>query len=189
MKRAVMVWTTVVLMLFAACARLASQEKAPAPRLFFGPTVGAAAIIIPGGEFNSNMQSIYPASDRTYYPFFTLMGAQAFQLVPLGDSKNSLAFHEIFLMGGLDQSMPMPTLDVLFGYHTGGGFEIAIGPHFAVMSPNGSVKLSASVMYSVGWTLSMHGLLLPIKLALVPLPSYANPQLSLIVGFGFEAVE
>ncbi len=190
MKRAGVLGAAVAAMLLLASTHLAGQdEQARSARFFFGPCVGVGSVIISGDTFNSNMQSIYPSADRYYYPVFTLMGVQADQIVPLGNSKSSLAFHEIFLIGGLDQSIPMPTLDVLFGYYGAGGFEIGLGPHFAVMAPNGTVKLAAAAVYSIGWWLPLGGVRVPIKVAFIPLPSYANPQLSLLVGFVFEATE
>jgi hypothetical protein len=190
MKRAGVVCVTVALLLVLAGTHLAAQdqEKERKTRLFFGPCLGVGSVIIPGDTFNSNMQSLYP-SDRQYFPVFTQMGVEAGQIVPIGSSKSSFAFHEIFLLGGLDQGIPMPTLDVMFGYYSPIGLEVGLGPHFAVMAPTGSVKLNASVVYSIGWSLTFPGLIMPIRLLVVPLPSYSNPQLSLLVGFGFEGLE
>ncbi len=188
MSRARVLGTTVLVMLLLASTHLTGQEQARPTRFFFGPCVGVGSVILSGDTFNSNMQSLYPA-DKTYCPIFTEMGVQADEIVPLGNSKSSLAFHEIFLLGGLDQGMPMPTLDILFGYYSAAGFEIGLGPHFAVMAPDGTVKLSASVAYSIGWSVHLGGILMPIKLAFIPLPSYVNPQFSLLFGFAFEVME
>jgi hypothetical protein len=35
----------------------------------------------------------------------------------------------------------------------------------------------------------MRGFTMPIMLTFVPMPSYGNPQISLLVGFAFESVE
>ncbi len=190
MKRARVVWVASALLLVLAGTHLAAQdqEKTNKTRLFFGPCLGVGSVVISGDAFNSNMQAIYP-TDHPYYPVFTQMGVEAGQIVPIGGSKSSFAFHEIFLLGGLDQGMPMPSLDVFFGYYSPIGLEVGVGPYFAVMAPNSSVKLTASVVYSIGWSLTFPGLVMPIRLVFIPLPSYANPQLSLLVGFGFEALE
>ena len=34
----------------------------------------------------------------------------------MGDSKSSLVFHEMFMLSGLDQNMPVPSLDLLLGW-------------------------------------------------------------------------
>lgn len=178
-----------LLMLLAASAHLASQEQVRGPRLFFGPCLGAAGIITSPAAFNADMQVIFPASGTQYFPVFSEMGIQADELFPLGESRSYLAFHQMFLVGGLDQSMPMPTVDLLFGYYTAAGIELGLGPHFAVGAPDASLRVAVSLMYSIAWTLSQRGFSIPIRLAFVPQPSYANPELYLLMGFSFEVLQ
>jgi hypothetical protein len=188
MKRARVVWLAAALALLLAATHLAGQDQERKTRVFFGPCLGVGSVILDGDTFNSNMQRLYP-SDRWYYPVYTQIGLEAGQVVPIGSSRSSFAFHEIFLLGGLDQGMPMPTLNVLFGYYSPFGLEAGLGPHFAVMAPTGAVKLDASVAYFLAYFLRFDGLTMPIRLVFVPLPSYSNPQVSLLVGFGFEGLE
>jgi hypothetical protein len=166
---------------------LFAQEKAPLPRVFFGPVLGADAVIIDPAAFDASMQAVFPSASK-YFPVFTEMGVESAQLFPMGDSKSSVVLHELFLLQGLDQNMPVPCVDLLLGYRTALGFEIGMGPHFSVIAPDGSVKIGASVMYWVGWGITSGTFSLPIKLTFVPLPSYANPKISLLVGFSFEGM-
>lgn len=189
MKRAWVLLIGMALMLVGAGANLACQEQAPATRVFFGPVLGIGAVVIDGTAFDATIQAVYPNSQWKYFPIFTEMGVESVQLFPLGDSKSSLVIHEMFMIAGLDQNMPVPSVDLLLGYRGAIGFELGMGPHFSLTAPGGSVKIGAAVMYWIGWSFSSHGYAVPIKLTFVPLPSYANPQISLLVGFSFEVLQ
>ncbi len=187
MKRAWMVLIVVALMVGGGL-NLAAQDQAPATRVFFGPVLGVNAAVMDPAAFNTSVQAVYPNPAVEYFPVFTEMGVESAQVFALGDSKNALVLHETFLIAGLDQNMPVPSVNLLLGYKGTGGFEIGMGPHFTLVAPQGSIKMGASVMYWVGWWISSHGYTIPIKLAFVPLPSYSNPQVSLLIGFSFEAL-
>jgi len=189
MKRS---WAPLIGMAFfliGAGTNVVCQEQATATRIFFGPVMGVEAEIIDPAAFNTTLQAVYPKTDGTYFPVVTEMGIESSQRIPLGDSKRSLLLHEMFLIAGLDQNMPVPNVDLLLGYRGPSGFEVGMGPHFSLTAPGGSVKIGASVMYWAGLTIATHGYTVPIKLTFVPMPSYVNPQIALLVGFSFEAAE
>ncbi len=188
MRKELVVCAVVVLLCFAA-GTLAAQDATRAPRLLFGPRVGVSAVVQDPALFNAGMQALVPDASRAYFPVFTEMGLQAQQLVPLGDSKSSLAFQETLLIGGLDQNLPLVSVNATMGYRTGAGFEIGMGPYISSVAPAGSVKLTASVVYAVGWSIEAKGFTVPITLLFVPLPSYVNPRVSLVLGFMFESLE
>ena len=185
------VWTlAAVLLLTLLCGgQLFSQVEAPKTRLLFGPCIGVTGIIVSPDEFNATLQAVYPTTDRHYFPAFTQMGIQSMQLVPMGDSKAYLSFHEMFLVGGLDQNMPIPSVELVLGYRFASGIETGLGPYFSLTAPGGQPKVAASVMYEVSWALTLNRFSMPIMLTLVPMPSYANPQISLLLGFTFESVQ
>lgn len=189
MRKAWVVSAAVLALLCIAGGTLAAQEDARAPRLLFGPRLGVSVVVQDPAAFNAGMQVLIPDSSKTYFPVFTEMGLQAQQLVPLGDGRSYLAFQEMFLVGGLDQSLPLISVNATMGYRTRAGFEMAMGPYISSIAPGGSVKLSASVAYTLGWTIAANGFSVPITLMFVPLPSYVNPRISLILGFLFETLE
>jgi hypothetical protein len=166
-------------------ARLEAQQEGQGPSLEFGPRLGVSALLMAPDAFNSGVQSIFPSSDRYYFPVFSQMGVEAVQLISLRGGKSALTIHEVFLLGGLDQSMAIPTLDLIVGYRSWLGFEVGLGPHFAVNVPSGALKLAASVVYAFGWVFHFKGFSVPLTLTLIPLPSYANPQFTFVTGFTF----
>jgi hypothetical protein len=180
---------TAVLVLFVSGAALEAQEQARHPVLQFGPRLGATGIITNPDTFNSTIQALFPVSSRYYFPAFSEMGVEALQLVPLGEGASALCFRQMFLLGGLDQSIVIPTLNVILAYQTSFGFELGVGPFFTLTSSKGSVALAASVVYEVGYTFQMKGFSLPVNLLMVPLPGYANPRLTLATGFDFTGTE
>jgi hypothetical protein len=117
------------------------------------------------------------------------MGIQAQQLFPLGGTRSYLSFQQTLLLGGLDQSMPLPSANMTLGYRMAGGLEFALGPYVTVVSPSGSPRLSLAIVYTIGWTFVMPGFAVPITLMFVPLPSYVNPRISLLSGISFETLE
>ena len=188
MKRAWLLLIAAALTLVGARANLSGQEQAPATQVFFGPVLGVDAVVIDPSGFNETMQTIYPKSEGTYFPVFTEMGIQSTQFFPLGNTKSSLAIHELFMIAGLDQNMPVPTVDLLFGYHFGWGLEGDLGSHFTLVAPGAAVRIGASMMYWVGWWFTFQGFSLPVKLTFVPLPSYTKPKISLLFGISFQAL-
>ena len=188
MKRAWVVLIGMALMLVGAGASLSGQEQASTTHVFFGPVLGVETVRISRFDFDSTMQDIFPDSKGAYYPVYSEIGVESAQFFPLGDTRSFVAIHELFMISGLDQHMPVPNLDLLFGFRAGFGLEVGVGPHFTLVAPGGSVKIGSSLMYWVGWWFSFHGFALPVKLTFVPLPSYAKPTISLLFGVSFEGL-
>jgi hypothetical protein len=177
--------TIVSVLLCTLGVALDAQEQARHPVLEFGPRLGATGVIINPDTFNATMQALFPTPGRHYFPAFSEMGVEATQLVPLGEGGSSLCFRQIFLLGALDQSIVVPTLNAILAYQMPFGLEIGVGPFFSITSSGGSIVLAASVVYEVGYTFEMKGFSLPVNLLMVPLPGYANPRLTLTTGFDF----
>jgi hypothetical protein len=179
----------VTLIFCIADAELGAQAEVRRTQLLFGPRLGLTAVIVQPSEFNDEMQAEFPSSDKTYYPFFTQMGIEAQQLVPIGETSHSFAVHEVFLLGGLDQGMAIPSANLVLGFHSSWGVELGLGPFITVLAPGGRVRLAAGVVYILGYTLPLKGFSLPITFTMVPIPSYSNPRLSLITGINFASLE
>jgi len=179
----------VTLIFCIAAAGLGAEADVRRTVLLFGPRLGVTAVVVAPSDFNDQMQNEFPSSDKNYYPVFSQMGIEAQQLVPLGESSHSLAVHEMFLLGGLDQGMAIPSANLVVGFHSGWGVELGLGPYITVLAPGGSIRLAAGVVYMVEYTLPLKGFSLPIIFTMVPIPSYANPRLSLLTGFNFAGLE
>jgi hypothetical protein len=179
----------VTLIICIAAAELGAQAEVRRTQLLFGPRLGVTAAVVDPSDFNSDMQELFPSSDKKYFPIFTQMGFEAAQLIPLGESAHSLAVHEMFLLGGLDQGMAIPSANLVVGFHSSWGVEFGLGPYVTLQAPGGSARLAAGVAYMFAYTLSLKGFSLPIILIVVPIPSYANPRLSVLTGFNFASLE
>ncbi len=183
------VLSAALLLLCLACGAAFGQQETPGPRLFFGPRIGVSAVVMDPSAFNTSMQVTFPNSAKQYFPVFTEMGMQALQLVPLGESRSSLSFQEMILVSGLDQSIPVVSVNAIIGYRMGAGLEIGLGPYVSSVTPSGSFGLSASVVYELGWTIAAKGFSVPVTVMFIPLPSYVNPKVSLLLGFLFEMMD
>jgi hypothetical protein len=179
----------VTLIFCIAAAGLGAQADVRRTQLLFGPRLGVTAVIVQPSDFNDEMQDEFPSSGKKYFPVFTEMGFEAQQLVPIGDSPHSFAIHEVFLLGGLDQSMFIPSANLVVGFHSGWGVELGFGPYLTVLAPSGRVRLAAGVVYVLEYTLQLKGFSLPIIITMVPIPSYSNPRLTLLTGFNFASLE
>ncbi len=185
MGRSGMARAAAFIMVFAAACGLEAQEATPRTLLLFGPRLGISAVIQDPGDFDDNMQSLLHDSSRSYFPVYSEMGVQAQQLFPLGGTRSYLTFQQTLLLGGLDQGMPLPSAYMTLGYRMAFGLEFGLGPYVTVASPGGSPGFAFSMVYVVGWTFVMPGFQLPITLTFVPLPSYVNPQISVLAGLSF----
>ncbi len=79
----------------------------------------------------------------------------------------------VFLMGGLDQGVALPSFSWLVGLRTTRGLEFAIGPNFT--------PVGAAIAVAAGVTLRAGRLNLPVNLAVVP--SKAGVRVSILAGF------
>jgi hypothetical protein len=79
----------------------------------------------------------------------------------------------VFLVGGLDQSVALPSLSWLVGLRTQGGAEFGIGPN---ITPAGTaLAIAAGVTFEAG------ALNVPMNFAVVP--SKSGVRVSVLTGF------
>ena len=127
MSRSGIVRAAALAMIFVAAGGLAAQEEAPRTRLVFGPRLGISAAVMEPEDFNNHMQSLLSDSSRSFFPVYTEMGIQLQQLLPLGGTGSYLTFQQTLLMGGLEQSMPLPSGYMTIGYRMPFGLELGSG--------------------------------------------------------------
>lgn len=165
---------------------LIAEEEESKIDYLFGPRTGFTYIYTTQEEFNNKIQSIYENEDKVYTPLITQFGLNLEQRILLGDTLSHFAFQEVILIGGLDQSIIIPSLSFLIGYRHNNGLEIGLGPNFSITTKsNGDLSSSVSVVYSIGWTFSFKNVYVPINLAFVPTPIDGHPRITLLTGFNF----
>jgi hypothetical protein len=189
MSRSGTVRAATLALVLAAAGALGAQEEAPRTRLVFGPCLGISAAIMDPGDFNGQVQALLSDSSRTFFPVFTQMGVQLQQLLPLGGTGSYLAFQQTLLVGGLEQSMPLPSGSMTIGCRLPFGLELGLGPYVTVTADGGSPHFVLAVAYRAGWVFSFPGFTVPVAVQFVPLPRYASPQVSVISGIGFETLQ
>jgi hypothetical protein len=167
------------------------QSSGPESRFQFiiGPSVGLTCVIDPKGELNDRLQEMYPNPDRTYYPFFTQFGLNLEQRLRLGSTESHFAFQELFLVGGMDQGVFLPSFDFLLGFRSRRGLQFGLGPNLAVRWSETELEFALSVVYAVGWNFTFFGAWVPVSLAVVPTPADGMPRISIISGFNFETTK
>ena len=79
----------------------------------------------------------------------------------------------VFLLGGLDQGVVLPSLNWLVGARTAKGIEFAAGPNFTAAG--------TAMVFAVGATFQTGNLNVPVNLAFVP--SKSGTRISMLVGF------
>ncbi len=82
-------------------------------------------------------------------------------------------FEAIPLIGGLEQGLIIPSLNLLVGYRDAGGFEIGAGPSLNLLTPG--------FIIAVGYTFQSRHMNFPINFAVTP--SRDGPRFSLLFGF------
>lgn len=152
----------------------------------FGPRTGFTYVFTTQDDFDEKIQSIYSNEDKTYFPFFTQFGLMLEQRIKLGDTDNHFAFQEVILIGGIDQSIVIPSLSFAIGFRHHNGLEFGLGPNVSITTNSDDEMIAnISVVYTVGWTFSYENVFVPVNIAVVPTPIDGSPRFSLLTGFNF----
>ena len=150
-----------------------------------GPRVGITYVITSRDDFNQTVQESFPDPDRKYFPLFSQFGVQIEQRIRLGESQSHFVFQEVLLLGGIDQSIIIPSFNFLVGFRSHIGFEFSLGPNVSFKYADESLEVPITVAYAVGWTFTYHDVYVPVNIAVVPTPKDGHPRLSLVTGFNF----
>jgi hypothetical protein len=167
---------------------MAAQEEEARTKILFGPRLGVTYVASEPDDFDSSIQDIYP-SGRRYFPVYSLIGVSFEQNIRLGDTKYYFTFQEIVLIGGLDQNIFLPDLDLLVGFRSPFGLVAGVGPNFSLRSTDGKIAINTSMIYSVGWSFSFKKVNIPLSFFIVPTPEDGAPIMSLVSGFNFNIVD
>ncbi len=145
----------------------AAPPQAPETMRLSGPRVGATFLS------DGIIAKLRADTDLTVGSVVTQFGWQ-FEKRFVGRENGLTAVTEwVFLLGGIDQGVVLPSLSWLVGLRTAKGVEFAIGPN---LTPVG-----AAVALAAGVTLRSGRLNFPVNLAVVP--STSGVRVSLLAGF------
>lgn len=164
----------VVLLTLAAAAPAAAQTViAPPPRPavanLSGPRFGVTTLS------DGVVQSL---ADRyiTVSPVISQFGWQFEKQFYAKDAGVAMLNEWVFLLGGLDQGMALPSLSWLVGVRTANGTEFGVGPN---LTPVG-----VSLALAAGTTVRAGFLNVPVNIAVVP--SKAGMRVSFLTGFSIR---
>jgi hypothetical protein len=118
-----------------------------------GPRVGIT--VITNGSLNDMIKDEFGVATN----FITQFGYQ-YEKQITGNEQVAGLVEGIFLIGGLEQGMFIPSLSGMFGARFATGYEFAIGPN---LSPSG-----AALVIGFGKTIKAGNLNIPINFAWVP---------------------
>lgn len=160
------------LILLALAAPVAAQTIPPVAKTISlsGPRFGMT--ILSDGV----MKKLEERQVDLLRPVVTQFGWQFERQFFRKDSGLSAVQEWVFLVGGLEQSTPVPSLSWMVGLRTQEGMEFGIGPN---ITPGG-----VALAVAAGVTVRAGVLNVPLNVAYVP--SRAGSRISVLTGFSFR---
>lgn len=147
------------------------------PLKLSGPRVGVTAIGGMMGQF-LEANSISPVMSQFGWQFET----RYFQT----RSGYQGLFEFVPLIGGLESKQTTLSINMLAGFRTPSGFEIGVGPNFAIRAPmSGNPIPSNSMVFAVGHSFRVDEVNIPVNVAFSP--SANGFSLTAMVGFNIRA--
>jgi len=156
-----------IILLFGAVG-VSAEEEIPETLYKDGPRVGMTFIT---GELADKLKEEHDAE-----PLFSQFGWQFEQIMLAGENKSlSVVWEEIFLVGGLDQSLIVPGFTFVLGIRTSPGFEFGVGPNvlfnFAELQkdkPKIKEFVKTAVVLALGVSVPVGRFSFPIDIAFTP---------------------
>jgi len=173
--------STAIVMMLAMGAAIHAENVWDRIDIVFGPRVGFCFMTISAEAFTEQLNRVPMFNRESYIPFTSQFGLSFEQRILLGTTKSHFVFEEVVLVGGVDQSVAIPTASLLLGYRSDFGLELGLGP---VWSLSG-----LSVVYSVGWTFVFSDVYVTINIAFVPDFTYGHHNINVFTGFNFNIEE
>ena len=158
-------------MLLGASSTYAQGQRptTPVPVSLSGPRLGAT-FLSPGVA-----QKLKDNQIDTGWAF-SQFGWQLEKRIKTGPSGLSAVNEWVFLAGGLEQGVVIPSVSWLVGLRTGSGVEFGLGPN---LTPAG-----VALAMAAGVTVSRGALNVPFNVAVVP--SRAGVRVSVLTGFNMR---
>jgi hypothetical protein len=184
MKRMIQQIVLIVFLLAASITILPAEEQGSPPWLWIGPRIGITGVTSSPADFDAIIQDYLP-KPRQYFPLYSEIGLAVEQSISLGQKGHQLFLRERFLVGGLDQTMVLPSISLLLGFRAAFGLQIGIGPDFSYESTGGDTILAPAMVYTLGWSFKVDGKRIPLVLSAIPIPPEGKPRFSLLTGMDF----
>jgi hypothetical protein len=146
--------------------------------MVFGPRVGFSYVFIDADEYTSELHEVSIFNDENYVPFMSQFGISIEQRIRLGTTKSHFAFQEVVVVGGIDQSIAIPSVVLLLGYRSEFGLEFGLGPKWSLSGFN--------VVYAAGWTFNYQDVYVPVDIVFIPDIANGHHSISLYTGFNFN---
>ena len=164
---------------------LPAEEQESPPWLWLGPRIGVTGVVSKTSEFDDTIQQFFPKS-RQYFPVYSEIGMAVAQRIRIGGGGYQLFLQERILVGGLDQTVVLPSLSLLLGFSTPFGLEIGLGPDFSLESKSDETVIAPAMVYTLGWSFfTAEGVKIPVVFSAVPIPPEGKPRLSVLTGLDF----
>jgi hypothetical protein len=163
---------------------VSAEQDAP-PWLWLGPRIGVTGVITKPSDFDDYIEEIFPKS-RDYFPVYSEIGLAVEQRVRIEGNGYQWFLQERILVGGLDQTVALPSLSLLLGISTPFGLEIGLGPDFSLESKSGGAVIAPAMVYTVTWVFYISdGTKIPVTFSAVPIPPEGKARLSVLAGLDF----
>lgn len=158
---------------------LVPRITAPAIRQNLPPV--ARSVDLAGPRFGFSLLSsgvVDTLAERNIHvqPYITQFGWQLERQFFTRDSGVTMVTEWVGLLGGLDQSVALPSLSWLVGVRTRDGAEFGIGPN---VTPAGT-----ALVFATGMTFRAGAMNVPVNVAVVP--SKAGTRVTVLTGFSLR---
>lgn len=173
LKLRVREYPAVVCILF--CFAMGSAANAEGMQHIFGPRIGVSYTSMSAEAYNDSLSLLFP--DGTYFPVNTVFAASLEQRFPLGDTKHFLGIQEVFSVGGMEQSLMIPSFSTLIGFRHSSGFEFGTGPMITMAG--------YTVVWAVGYTFEYRGIFIPFDISVTIPNTRVSSTIMLSTGFNF----
>ena len=91
-------------LVFACSGSLISAQDM---QTIFGPRIGVSYTGVSEGEYNQSLSPFFPGG--TYVPVNSVFAASLEQRFKLGETEHHLGIQEVFSVGGMEQSLFIPS--------------------------------------------------------------------------------
>jgi len=186
MKRVTTYLLLAAVLLVSAAAVFPQSYDTGRVSFIFGPRVGATVIFVDSETFTETVREMTPDPRDSYFPVITQFGVSLEQRIKLGDTESHFAFQEIINVGGVDQGLLLPSLNVLIGFRSRLGLELGVGPNITFQYNGVDLEVPLTVVYAVGWTFTFSDVYIPVDIAVMPTPKDKRFRLTLMTGFNFD---
>ena len=126
-----------------------------------GPRIGAT-VVTPGSSSDFIQNGLFPGDDGWGDSSTSLISQYGWQLeTRFADGEEIVGLVEwVFLVGGMEQGLFLPSVSSLFGMRFNSGFEAAFGPNLSLTG--------AGMVLAIGYNIKTDQLNIPVNLSFVP---------------------